>query len=131
MLGTVGIVACASLFFDFLHSREVFWINVAAVMAIGVVYACLYGPEGSLFASQFPPEVRYTGISLAVQVSGAIGGGLAPIMATWLLARGDGNPAYVAWYLGALGVVACISAFKMHGGERFAPIPKPLAKAAP
>ncbi|WP_198087773.1 MFS transporter [Variovorax sp. E3] len=128
MLGTLGIVVCAPLFFNFLHTREVFWINAAAVLAIGLVYACLYGPEGSLFSSQFPPEVRYTGISLAVQVSGAIGGGLAPIMATWLLAKGGGDPAYVTWYLSALGVVACISAFKMHGTERFAGFSKPLAK---
>jgi MHS family shikimate/dehydroshikimate transporter-like MFS transporter len=128
MIGTAGIVACAPLFFDFLHTREVFWINAAAVMAIGLVYACLYGPEGSLFSSQFPPEVRYTGISLAVQVSGAIGGGLAPIVATWLLSKGNGSPAYVTWYLGALGVVACISAFKMHGSDRFAGFAKPLVK---
>jgi MHS family shikimate/dehydroshikimate transporter-like MFS transporter len=128
MIGTAGIVACAPLFFDFLHTREVFWINAAAVMAIGLVYACLYGPEGSLFSSQFPPEVRYTGISLAVQVSGAIGGGLAPIVAIWLLSKGNGSPAYVTWYLSALGVVACISAFKMHGSDRFAGFAKPLVK---
>ena len=131
MIGTAGIVACAPLFFDFLHTREVFWINAAAMIAIGLVYACLYGPEGSLFSSQFPPEVRYTGISLAVQVSGAIGGGLAPIVATWLLSKGNGSPAYVTWYLSALGVVACISAFKMHGSDRFAGFAKPLVKPTP
>ncbi len=130
MIGTVGIVAFAPLYFTFLHSRDVFWINAAAVIAIGLVYACLYGPEGSLFASQFPPEVRYTGISLAVQVSGAIGGGLAPIMATWLLSKGNGSPAYVTWYLSALGVVACISAFKMQGGDRVERLAKPLTKPA-
>ena len=128
MIGTAGIVACAPLFFDFLHTREVFWINAAAVMAIGLVYACLYGPEGSLFSSQFPPEVRYTGISLAVQVSGAIGGGLAPIVATWLLSKGNGSPAYVTWYLSALGVVACISAFRMPGSDGFGGFANPLVK---
>jgi len=82
---------------------------------VGLVYACLYGPEGTLFSSQFPAHVRYTGISLAVQVSGAIGGGLAPIVATWLLAKGGGDPKYVVWYLSALGVVAFISAWRMQG----------------
>src|SRR3546814_1988726 len=76
------------------------------VVAIGLVYACLYGPEGSLFSNQFPSEVRYSGISLAVQISGAIGGGLAPIVATWLLAAGDGSPHYIVWYLTGLGVIA-------------------------
>jgi MHS family shikimate/dehydroshikimate transporter-like MFS transporter len=119
MLGTVGILACAPLFFSFLHTREVFWINAALVLAVGLVYASLYGPVGSLFSSQFPAEVRYTGISLAVQVSGAIGGGLAPIVATWLLGKGNGDPQYVIWYLSGLGALACFSAWKMHGDARF------------
>jgi uncharacterized membrane protein len=67
-----------------------------------------------LFSSQFPAEVRYTGISLAVQVSGAIGGGLAPIVATWLLAKGGGDPQYVVWYLSILGVIALFSAWLMR-----------------
>jgi MFS transporter, MHS family, shikimate and dehydroshikimate transport protein len=119
MLGTVGILACAPLFFSFLQTREVFWINAALVLAVGLVYASLYGPEGGLFSNQFPAEVRYTGISLAVQVSGAIGGGLAPIVATWLLSKGSGSPQYVVLYLSALGALACFSAWKMHGDARF------------
>ncbi|MCH1997871.1 MHS family MFS transporter, partial [Achromobacter xylosoxidans] len=87
MAGAVGILACAPLFFQLLATGQTGWIIVAVCLAVGLVYACLYGPEGTLFSSQFPAEVRYTGISLAVQVSGAIGGGLAPIVATWLLAR--------------------------------------------
>jgi MFS transporter, MHS family, shikimate and dehydroshikimate transport protein len=132
MIGTVGILACAPLFFSFLHTREVFWINAALILAVGLVYASLYGPEGSLFSSQFPAEVRYTGISLAVQVSGAIGGGLAPIVATWLLSKGNGDPQYVIWYLSALGAVACFSAWKMHGDERFKVLAaSPLLAKAP
>ncbi len=89
---------------------------MTVIVAVGLVYSCMYGPEGALFSSQFPPEVRYTGISLAVQVSGAVGGGLAPIVATWLLAQGNGSPKNVVFYLGALGVVALVSASRMHGG---------------
>lgn len=114
MLGTLGILVCAPVFFSLLHTREAFWINTALVLAVGLVYAALYGPEGSLFSSQFPAEVRYTGISLAVQVSGAIGGGLAPIAATWLLGQAGGDPQYVVWYLSALGALACFSAWKMR-----------------
>lgn len=119
MLGTVGILVYAPFFFSLLHTREAFWINLALVLAVGLVYASLYGPEGSLFPHQFPAEVRYTGISLAVQLSGAVGGGLAPIIATWLLSKGNGNPQYVVAYLSALGLVACFSAWKMHGDARF------------
>lgn len=114
MLGTVGIGLFSAYFFELLGTREGGMITVAMVIAIGVVYACLYGPEGSLFSNQFPSEVRYSGISLAVQVSGAIGGGLAPIVATWLLRLGDGNPRYIVWYLSSLGVIALYSAWRMR-----------------
>lgn len=121
MAGTIGILVCAPLFFLWLGSRETGWIIAAVCLAIGLVYACLYGPEGTLFSSQFPAHVRYTGISLAVQVSGAIGGGLAPIVATWLLAKGGGDPKYVVWYLALLGLVALYSAWRMRS-ETAAPV---------
>ena len=121
MAGTIGILVCAPLFFLWLGSRETGWIIAAVCLAIGLVYACLYGPEGTLFSSQFPAHVRYTGISLAVQVSGAIGGGLAPIVATWLLAKGGGDPKYVVWYLALLGLVALYSAWRMRS-EIAAPV---------
>ncbi len=130
MIGAVGIVICAPIFFNLLGTKDAYWINVAMMVAIGLVYGCLYGPEGSLFSSQFPPEVRYTGISLAVQVSGALGGGLAPIIATWLLARNGGDPQYVVWYLSALAVIAFFSAWRMHGASKYATPSKPLNSAS-
>ncbi len=119
MAGSVSILLFSSLFFSMLSSLNVASINMAMIIAIGLVYACLYGPEGSLFSAQFPPEVRYSGISIAVQVSGAIGGGLAPLIATSLLAYGDGNPRYIVWYLSGLGVIAIVSSFFMHGPAKF------------
>jgi hypothetical protein len=40
-------------------------------------------------AGVFPVTVRYTGISLAFNGGGVIGGALAPIGAQWLSAGGD------------------------------------------
>jgi len=59
-------------------------------------------------------------------VSGAIGGGLAPIIATWLLAKAGGDPKYVVAYLSALGVVAVFSAWRMRGDT-----PARVARAVP
>ena len=103
-----------------LQTRDPATVTTAVAVAVGLVYAALYGPQGGLFSAQFPPEVRYSGISLAVQVSGAIGGGLAPLVATSLLAYGGGDPRYIVWYLSALGLVAIASAFFMHRPTRFA-----------
>ncbi|WP_439892941.1 MFS transporter (plasmid) [Ralstonia sp. 25C] len=120
MVGSMSILVFAPVFFTMLQSLESHKITLAVVIAVGVVYACLYGPEGSLFSAQFPPEVRYSGISIAVQISGAVGGGLAPIIATSLLAHGSGNPGYIVWYLSALGIVAVVSSLFMHAPSRFA-----------
>ncbi len=119
MAGSIGILIFSSVFFSLLGSLDTGSITLAVVIAIGVVYAALYGPEGGLFSAQFPPEVRYSGISIAVQVSGAIGGGLAPLIATSLLAYGDGDPHYIVWYLSALGVIAIISSILMHSPTHF------------
>ncbi|MHC3916362.1 MFS transporter [Alcaligenes nematophilus] len=119
MAGTICMLAFSSTFFSMLGSLDSKTITLALVIAIGLVYAALYGPQGGLFSTQFPPEVRYSGISIAVQVSGAIGGGLAPLVATSLLAYGDGQPDYIVWYLSALGLIAFASTWFMHGPTHF------------
>ncbi|MET3792931.1 MFS transporter [Aquamicrobium terrae] len=119
LAGALGILAYSAIFFSQLQTLDTGTITLAVAIAIGVVYAAMYGPEGGLFSAQFPPEVRYSGISIAVQVSGAVGGGLAPIVATSLLAYGGGDPHYIVWYLSTLGVVAVVSAIFMHGPSRF------------
>lgn len=126
MIGAIGIGIFGMFFFGMLETRESGWITLAMILAISVVYGCLYGPEGSLFSNQFPPEVRYSGISLAVQTSGAIGGGLAPLVATWLLAVGGGNPRYVTGYLITLGVIAFFSAWRMHSTSSSTLVAEPM-----
>lgn len=118
--GTAGIILFAPTFFTMLQSKDPGTITLAVVIAVGVVYAALYGPQGGLFSAQFPPEVRYSGISMAVQISGAIGGGLAPLVATSLLAYGGGDVRYIVWYLSGLGIVAIFSSLFMHHPSRFA-----------
>ncbi|WP_162068092.1 MFS transporter [Burkholderia sp. THE68] len=107
-LGAVGICVFGFMFFDLLAASTTS-MYVAMLVALAGVYALLYGPEGNLFSTQFPASVRYSGISLAVQTSGAIGGGLAPMIATYLVKLGNGSPLYLSWYLCLLGLVAILS----------------------
>ena len=97
--GALGISLFSAGFFALLDEKTAYHTNVAMLVAFGVVYAAMYAQESSLFASMFPPEVRYTGISLAVQIGGAIGGGTAPLVATYLLAQGGGSPRLIVFYL--------------------------------
>ncbi|TDV59725.1 hypothetical protein [Pseudomonas sp. LP_7_YM] len=78
------------------------------VLAVGVIFPILYAPESLLFARQFPAQIRYSGISVSVQMAGVLGGGFAPMIATQLLTMGDGNPHYVIVYLIGMALIALI-----------------------
>ena len=112
--GAALVCVFAFAFFAMLQTKSVGMVYLSMTVAIGLGYAFMYGPEGSLFSAQFPAEIRYSGISLGVQISGAIGGGLAPIIGTYLMARGHGDPIYVSWYLSALALIALVCALAMR-----------------
>lgn len=63
-----------------------------------------YGPLGTLLAEIFPAQLRYTGSSLAFNLSGIIGASLTPYIAT-RLAKSYGI-AYVGYYLSAFAVIS-------------------------
>lgn len=113
----IGLLCLAGFvwpFFTLLGLRDLTAMWWAMVIAIGVVFPLMYAPESLLFARQFPPEVRYSGISLGVQAAGVLGGGFAPMIATALLAYGGGDPHYVVLYLLSLAALALFSASRMN-----------------
>jgi MFS family permease len=114
VIGLVALCAFAYPFFALLGTREPALVWWAMVLAVGVVFPVLYAPESLLFARQYPPEIRYSGISVSVQVAGVLGGGFAPMIATSLLAAGGGNPRYVIAYLIGLALIglACTALMK-------------------
>lgn len=80
-----------------------------------VVMGFVYGPLGAWLPSLFPPRVRYTGVSMAFNVAGVIGGGATPIVATKLAAEQGLVP--VGLYVSAsalLSLVALIFARKVR-----------------
>jgi len=96
-------------FFTMLNTKDPVLVWTAIVLAIGVVFPIMYAPQAQLFARQFPAEIRYSGISISVQLAGVLGGGLAPLIATKLLSIGQGNPYLIMFYIGSMAVVAIIS----------------------
>jgi hypothetical protein len=91
--------------FWILDTGDTSLIRFGIIVCLGGIYPMMYGPQPALYSSQFPASIRYSGISLCVQGAAAIGGGLAPIIATSLLSATEGTTA-VGLYLGALGLLA-------------------------
>jgi MFS family permease len=67
----------------------------------------VYGPLGAWLPGLFPARVRYTGASMAFNLGGILGGGLAPVIAQ-SLADAEGLQA-VGWYLAAISGASLIA----------------------
>lgn len=66
-----------------------------------------YGPLGTILAEMFPAPVRYSGTSLAFNLSGILGASLAPYAATWLAGRF--GLAAVGYYLAVAAVLTLLA----------------------
>jgi MFS family permease len=108
MAGAALICAGGFAFFALLATKSPALLVVAMVLAIGGVFPLVYAPQSALFSAQFPPELRYSGISVSVQLAGAVAGGAAPLVATALLKAGGGDPWLISTYLLVLGVIALV-----------------------
>ena len=85
-------------------------IWLAIIVPFGVLYASVYGPEAALFCELFDPRVRYTGISFVYQFSGIFASGITPLVATALLAQGNGTPWLICGYVLFAGIVSAVCA---------------------
>ena len=45
----------------------------------------MYGPQAAMIAELFPTRTRYSGASIAYQLTAIFAGSLAPIIAVWLV----------------------------------------------
>ena len=97
--------------FMLLNTGTTWGIVLATVIAFGVLWAPVTAVLGTLCSEIFSANVRYTGITLGYQLGAALAGGTAPLIATGLLAKYDGDWVPVAWYLGVTVARALIAIF--------------------
>ncbi|WP_276679773.1 hypothetical protein [Nitrosomonas europaea] len=72
----------------------------------------VYGPLGVWLPSLFPPRIRYTGVSVAFNAGGILGGALAPIIAQAL--TDAGGTSLVGLYLTMAGIFS-LAGLKLVG----------------
>lgn len=116
-LGGLYLALFAVPMFWMIDSRDPTLFFLAVIGALSIGHPSMYASEPGLFAAQFPAEIRYSGVSLGFQVAAAIGGGLAPILATLLLAR-FGTSLPITAYLVGLGLLAATCAASMRPVQR-------------
>jgi metabolite-proton symporter len=105
LIGSVGICVLG-LFLGSLLQAGSFTTVLALSLGMALMGLC-FGPLGSLMASLFPTEVRYTGASLSFNLSAIVGASFAPYIATWL-ATNHGLP-YVGYYLSGMASISVMA----------------------
>ena len=91
----------------------VFFTLAAALTIMGYVY----GPLGAWLPTLFPVQVRYSGISVAFNAGGIVGGAVTPVLAQLMAAKGWG--AQAGLLLTAAGLVTLLGVtLARPAGER-------------
>ena len=80
------------------------------------VMGFVYGPLGAWLPGLFPARVRYTGVSMAFNAGGILGGGLAPIIAQALADRGGLR--WVGAYLVAAALASAVGLLTLPRAPR-------------
>jgi len=103
----VLMVATAAVFafgftFEPLFVADAFTTTVFLSLGLAGM-GLIYGPLGTSMTELFPTHVRYTGASVAFNLSGIFGGSLAPYIARWLATTY--GIAAVGYYLSAAALI--------------------------
>jgi MFS family permease len=106
MAGCLGVVGAGLLMPLMLQGGSLLIVWAFLSLAFFVM-GFAYGPLGAFLPSLFPARVRYSGCSIAFNVGGILGGGLAPIIAAALAAEGGLLP--VGLYLAGSAVISLVA----------------------
>jgi MFS transporter, MHS family, shikimate and dehydroshikimate transport protein len=90
-VGTLFTIGFAFPLFWLLETRNPAIIVPTVIIALSFGHGTMFGLQSTFFPELFATRVRYTGASFGFQTSAAIGGGLAPILATVLADRMGGT----------------------------------------
>ena len=107
-LGAFGLAAWCFVMFGLLGSGDNVSIVLALVVGL-VLHGAMYGPQAAFITELFPTRIRYSGVSLAYQLTSIVAGSLAPIIALWLY-KEYGSATPVAIYVGTACLISGVSA---------------------
>jgi len=103
-----SVIALASAFpFFWILGMGPAYIALAMVLGMNLGHDMMYGPMAAYFSELFVTRVRYSGASFVYQLTSVFSGGLAPFIATILLAKHGANA--VAAYVAACCVITLIA----------------------
>ncbi|WP_162830182.1 MFS transporter [Amycolatopsis palatopharyngis] len=109
IFGASGMLVWSFVLFALLDTTS----QGAMVLAVSVglvLHGAMYAPQAAFFAELFGTRVRYTGASIGYQLASIIAGGLAPLIATALLAA-TGSSLAISFYVAATCVLTIVAVY--------------------
>ncbi len=105
MAGTLGIIVLGLLLGPLLQAGS---LSTVITLSVGMaLMGASFGPLGALMSGLFPPQVRYTGASLAFNLAGILGAAFAPYVATTLATQFGLQ--FVGYYLSAMASISLLA----------------------
>jgi len=120
--GAMGLAAWSFAFFPLIDSAEPAAVYTAMIVGL-IFHGAMYGPQAAFISELFSTRSRFSGASLAYQVTSIFAGSLAPIIAIALLQR-TGSSVPVSIYMALACAISVFAALKAREtrGESFAEI---------
>jgi metabolite-proton symporter len=106
--GTVGAILIGLLLAPALQSGSLVVIFIGLSSALFVM-GFVYGPLGAWLPGLFPARVRYTGVSMAFNMAGILGGALTPVAAQALSGLGEHGLSWVGLYLAVASTISLVA----------------------
>ncbi|EKX62479.1 MFS transporter [Streptomyces ipomoeae] len=110
LAGAAGCAVWALPMFGSLQTRDAVLITGAFTIGL-VLFIMMFAPMAAFLPELFPARLRYTGASATFILAVTLGGGFAPLVATWLTSHWQ-SPFVLGLYAGVLCLVSvgCILA---------------------
>ncbi|GHH54585.1 MFS family permease [Streptomyces umbrinus] len=119
LTGAVGCVVWAVPMYASLSSRN--GLVITGAYTVGLMFlALMFSPVAAFLPELFPARLRYTGASAAFILANTLGGGFAPLVATWLNSHWE-SPLVLGFYTGTLCLLSllCLLALPETRDEKF------------
>jgi MFS transporter, MHS family, shikimate and dehydroshikimate transport protein len=104
----VGVMAFPV--FWLIDTKSPAFIALALALGLGGI-GIMYGPQAAFFSELFGANVRYSGASLGYQITAIFAGGLAPFIATALLAVFNNASWPIALYIVGMAIITLVCTY--------------------
>ncbi len=109
IIGCLGFAAMVYPAFALFSTGNMWLIWLGQILGFVVFGVAMQATLATMLAEMFDPEARTTGVNIGYQISNTLGGGLAPLICTALVAAAGGAFWPVVVYAAVIAVVGVIA----------------------